>query len=70
MAGLVELTGRIPDPCPDRLEHARLVLERDRLDRAIIRVRGQGVGTGELAKEREVVREAIRAVGGRLEQND
>ncbi len=70
MAGLVELTGRIPDPSPDRLEHAHLVLERDRLDRAIIRVRGQGVGTGELAKEREVVREAIRAVGGRLEHND
>jgi DNA primase len=70
MAGLVELTGRIPDPSPDRLEHARLVLERDRLDRAIIRVRGQGVGTGELAKEREVVREAIRTIGGRLEHND
>jgi DNA primase len=70
MAGLVELTGRIPDPSPDRLEHAHLVLERDRLDRAIIRVRGQGVGTGELAKEREVVRDAIRAIGGRLEHND
>jgi DNA primase len=70
MAGLVELTGRIPDPSPDRLEHAHLVLERDRLDRAIIRVRGQGVGTGELAKEREVVRDSIRAIGGRLEHND
>lgn len=71
MAGLVELAGRIPDPSSDRLEHARLVLERDRLDRAIIRVRGQGTetltGTGELAREREVVREAIRAVGARLE---
>ncbi len=79
MAGLVELAGRIPDPSPDRLEHARLVLERDRLDRAIIRVRGHGAevigtgqlarepGTGELAREREVVRDAIRAVGARLE---
>lgn len=67
MAGLVELAGRVPDPTPDRLEHARLVLERDRLDRAIIRVRGQGAGTADLARQREVVRDAIRAVGGRLE---
>jgi DNA primase len=67
MAGLVELAGRIPDPSPDRLEHARLVLERDRLDRAIIRVRGQGAGTGELARQREAVRDKIRAVGVRLE---
>src|SRR4029077_3512937 len=86
MAGLVELAGRIPDPSPDRLEHARLVLERDRLDRAIIRVRGPGAGTGELAQEREgvpggvrpggvargrgVVREAIRAGGAKLEPID
>ncbi|MDQ6836093.1 MAG: DNA primase [Actinomycetota bacterium] len=67
MAGLVELAGRVPDPSPDRLEHARLVLERDRLDRAIIRVRGQGGGTGDLARQRETVREAIRAVGAKLE---
>jgi DNA primase len=67
MSGLVELAGRVPDPTPDRLEHARLVLERDRLDRAIIRVRGQGAGTAELARQREVVRDAIRAVGGNLE---
>jgi DNA primase len=67
MAGLVELAGRVPDPTPDRLEHARLVLERDRLDRAIIRVRGQGAGTADLARQREIVRDAIRAVGGRLE---
>jgi DNA primase len=71
MAGLVELAGRVPDPTPDRLEHARLVLERDRLDRAIIRVRGQGAataaGTAELARQREIVRDAIRAVGAKLE---
>jgi hypothetical protein len=30
-------------------------------------VRGQGAGTAELARERETVRDAIRAVGGRLE---
>jgi DNA primase len=67
MSGLVELSGRVPDPSPDRLEHARLVLERDRLDRAIIRVRGQGAGTAELARQREVIRDAIRAVGANLE---
>jgi DNA primase len=68
IADLVALAGRIPDPGPDRLEHARLVLERDRLDRAIIRARGDGAGTGELASEREVVREAIKAAVARLEE--
>ncbi len=68
LAGLVELAGRVPDPSAERLEHARLVLERDRLDRAIIRARGEGAGTGELAREREAVRDAIRAVVARLEK--
>ena len=70
IAGLVELAGRIPGPSADRLEHARLVLELDRLDRAILRLRGQGLqasGTGELARQREDVRAAIRSVGVRLE---
>ncbi|MGI8507504.1 MAG: DNA primase [Solirubrobacteraceae bacterium] len=67
LAGLVQLAGRIPDPTPDRLEHARLMLERDRLDRAIIRVRGHEAGTGALAREREGVLDAIRAVVARLE---
>jgi DNA primase len=68
IARLVELAGRLPDPSGERLEHARLVLERDRLDRAIIRARGSGAGTSELARERETVREAIRAVVARLEK--
>jgi DNA primase len=68
VGGLVELAGNVPDPSPDRLEHARLVLERARLERAIIRARGEGLGTGELAREREVVREAIRTVVSRLEE--
>jgi DNA primase len=68
MARLVELAGRLPDPSEERLEHARLVLERDRLDRAIIRARGHGAGTSELAHERETVRDAIRAVVARLEK--
>jgi DNA primase len=73
VADLVALAGRMPDPNPDRLEHARLVLERDRLERAIIRARGQGGDgsvTAELAREREQVREALRDVGTRLEQAD
>ena len=59
IAELVQLAGRIPDPTADRLEHARLVLERDRLDRAILRARGQAGAeagtavTGPLARERE-----------------
>ncbi len=58
----------MPDPSADRLEHARLVLELDRLERAIIRARGEGAGTSELARERERVREEIRAVVARLEE--
>jgi len=68
IAGLVGLAGRVPDPSPARLEHARLVLERDRLDRAIIRARGESASTGELAHERERIREQIRAVVARLEK--
>jgi DNA primase len=70
IAGLVALAGRIPDPSPDRLEHARLVLDRDRLDRAIIRARGTHTGTAALAAEREQVRAQIRAVGERLQEID
>jgi DNA primase len=72
IAGLVELAGRIPGPSAERLEHARLVLELDRLDRAILRLRGQGEeasGTGELAKQREAVLTAIRAVVVQLESD-
>jgi DNA primase len=67
ISGLVELAGRVPDPSADRLEHARLILERDRLERAIIRARAQGAGTSDLARQREVVRDAIREAVARLE---
>jgi DNA primase len=67
ISGLVELAGRVPDPSPARLEHARLKLDLDRLERAIIRARGEGAGTGELARQREVVRDAIRDAVARLE---
>jgi DNA primase len=68
IGGLVELAGRVPDPSADRLEHARLILDLDRLERAIIRARASGVGTSELARKREVVREAYRQAVARLEK--
>jgi DNA primase len=67
MAGLVDLAGRVPTPGPDRLEHARLLLELDRLERAILRARAGGEGIAELAREREAAREAYRQVVSRLE---
>jgi DNA primase len=68
ISGLVELAGRVPDPSADRLEHARLILDLDRLDRAIIRARAEGAGTSDLARQREVVRDAIREAVARLEK--
>ena len=68
VSGLVTLAGRVPDPSADRLEHARLILDLDRLDRAIIRARTDGVGTNDLARQREVVRAAIREAVARLEE--
>jgi DNA primase len=69
IADLVELAGRAIDHGPERLDHVRLVLERDRLNRAIIRARADGTsGISELARERETVQEAIHGVVTRLEQ--
>ena len=51
-----EMAGRGPDrrpPSPERLEHARLVLELERVDRARIRARAQGSPMTSLARERE-----------------
>jgi DNA primase len=60
---------RYPDRTPDRLEHARLVLELARLDRAIRRARGEeGGDTSALAREREGALKALRAVVSRLEE--
>jgi len=58
----------VPDPSADRLEHAHLILDLDRLDRAIIRARADGAGTSALAHQREVVRDAIREAVARLEK--
>jgi hypothetical protein len=69
IADLVERGGRMPDVSEPRLQHARLVLERDRLDRAIRRARVQGGSeTAALAREREEVLEQIHRVVGRLEE--
>jgi DNA primase len=68
IGGLVELAGRVPDPSTDRLEHARLILDLERLDRAIIRARTEGEGSSDLAHQREVVRDAMREAVARLEK--
>jgi DNA primase len=66
---LLARSKRYPDATPDRLEHARLVLELARLDRAIRRARGEsGADTSALAREREGVLKAVRAVVGRIEE--
>jgi DNA primase len=69
IAELITLAGRAIDHGPERLQHVRLVLERDRISRAIIRSRADGSsGISDLARERETVLEAIRGVVARLEQ--
>jgi DNA primase len=69
VADLVALAGRMPGVDPARLEHARLVLELARVDRAIRRARVQpGTDIGRLAREREQLLEGIRRVVGQLEE--
>ncbi len=69
IADLVARAGRADAVGVERLEHARLLLDRDRLDRAIRRGRGAGgVDITSLAREREAVLEGIRGVVGRLEK--
>jgi DNA primase len=67
VAEVVALAGRVPDPNADRIEHARLVLELERVERGIIRARGDGSPVSEMAREREGLREAYRTVVARLE---
>jgi DNA primase len=69
VADLVARAGRAGPVSEDQLVHARLVLERARLERAIRRARAQGTsGIGELARERETVLEGIRQVVAKLER--
>lgn len=68
VADLVARAGRAGEVSADRLEHARLVLERDRLDRAIRRARAEGQPGVELANERKAVLERLHEVITRLER--
>ena len=69
VSDLVARAGRAGDVSVERLEHARLVLERDRLDRAIRRARGDSTAdVTSLAREREAVLESIREVVAKLEK--
>jgi DNA primase len=68
VADLVNLAAR-RERSRDELEHVRLLLDSARIERAISRVRAfGGGGAGELARERQAVREAIAKLGPRLEQ--
>jgi DNA primase len=69
IADLVARAGRATHVSEDQLVHARLVLERARLERAIRRARAEGSsGIGDLARQREAVLEQIRNVVARLER--
>jgi DNA primase len=69
VADLVARAARAGLVSQDQLEHARLVLERARLERAIRRARAEGSsGIGGLAREREDVLERIRQTVARLER--
>jgi DNA primase len=69
VAALVAEAGQRGQVSEDELEHARLVLDEARLDRAIRRATASGgSGVPELAREREAVRGARRAVTTRLER--
>ena len=69
VAGLVEEAGHAGEVSGGQLEHARLLLEQARLDRAIRRAKTEGgTGIAELAREREAVMAARRTVYARLEK--
>jgi len=69
VADLVARAGRAGQVSDDQLEHARLVLEQARIDRAIRRAKSEGgTGIAELAREREAVMAARRTVYARLEK--
>jgi DNA primase len=69
VADLVARAGRAGQLSADQLEHARLILVRARLERAIRQARVEQKGeVGRLAREREAVSAEIRAVTARLER--
>ena len=63
VSGLVSQAGRMPEVRPERLQYNRLVLDYERVGRAILRARAGGGGSaGELAGERERIRDAMRLI--------
>jgi DNA primase len=69
IARLVAEAGSAGQVTDDQLEHARLVLEQARIDRAIRRAKSEGgTGIATLAREREAVMAARRTVYARLEK--
>jgi hypothetical protein len=56
----VSMAGRMPEVSRERLEYNRLVLEDERLGRAILHARAEGgSGSNELAAERGRIRKAL-----------
>ena len=69
MAELVARAGRAGPVGPESLEHARLLLEKARIERAIRRARAaRASGVAELARAREDVLEGIRRLVARMER--
>jgi hypothetical protein len=69
IAELVGLAGRAGEVSAGHVEHARLVLERTRIEGAIRRARAEGAQPiPELAREKEEVLEAIHKVVTQLEK--
>ncbi|MEO8966987.1 MAG: DNA primase [Solirubrobacteraceae bacterium] len=69
VSALVSQAGRLPDVRLERLEHNRLMLEYDRLGRAILRARSGGGGSAsELGAERERISEAMRQISFDVEE--
>jgi DNA primase len=69
IAELVGLAGRAGEVSAGHVEHARLVLERTRIEGAIRRARAEGgLPIPELAREKEAVLEAIHNVVTQLEK--
>ncbi|MBV9311995.1 MAG: DNA primase [Solirubrobacterales bacterium] len=66
---LVERAKHEHDVTDERLAHARLLLELDRIERALRRAKAErGTDLAALAREREAVRESIKNVGRQLER--
>jgi DNA primase len=69
VAGLVDRAGRGGTVAADALDHARLLLELARVERALARARAaRQPGVGALAAQRQSVLGELRAVGVRLEK--